>query len=51
MRTDRERLQDILKAIEEIEIYKLEGRSSFEAKSFSLLVTPPENEISTYHYN
>lgn len=30
MRTDRERLQDILQAIQEIETYKLQGKSHFE---------------------
>lgn len=30
MRTDKERLQDILQAIQEIEVYKVQGRSSFE---------------------
>lgn len=30
MRTDRERLQDILQAIQEIEVYTLQGKSSFE---------------------
>ncbi len=30
MRTDRERLQDILQAIQEIEVYTVEGKSSFE---------------------
>jgi uncharacterized protein with HEPN domain len=30
MRADRERLQDILQAIQEIEAYKLQGKRSFE---------------------